>query len=161
MATAKKTTRAPRKTAKTIRNLRGTPVHLRLFGAGNEKPYRIQLAPRGTPGDVHTVPVGLIDSDTFTAGIDVLFEIITQTEARKIEYGPQGYQGIEPAKIVRPSETVIKTVPDMDSKGKLPPREMGPTYTDVEGSDKALHQALRENAAMPEDAFSPAKVVKG
>lgn len=158
MATAKKRTAAPRKTAKTIRNLRGTLVHLRLFGEGGDKPYRIELKPRGMYGDVHTVPANLIDNDTFVAGVDVLFEIITKTEANKIEYAPQGYQGIEAAKIVRDSETVISRTPDVDTS----PRGMGPTYLNTPGSDADLHAKLAEgNAALPSEAFPPATVVRG
>lgn len=154
-------TKTTRKTAKTIRNLRGTLVHLRLFNDQNDKPYRIELKPRGRYGDVHTVPASLIDSNTFVQGVDVLFEIITKTEASKIQYDKGGYQGIEPARVYREAETVIKTVPDMDSSGKLPPRQLGPTYVDALGSDTARHETLRENPALPEGAFPPAKVVKG
>lgn len=145
----------PRKTAQTIRNLRGTPVHLRL-GADNNK-YRVQLARRGEPGDVATIPANLIDDTTFVAGVDVLFELITKTEANKIEYGPSGYQGVETAKLVREQETVIKRVADMGSDGKMPQRELGPTHVKTPGAD-----ALAEgNAALPENAFPPAKVTRG
>lgn len=155
MATKRTTT--PRKTAKTIRNLRGTLVHLRLFSDQNEKPYRIELQPRGNPGDTHTVPASLIDTNTFTSGVDVLFEIITKTEADKIQYyGSVGYQGIDQATVVRPSETVVKTVTDMGSDGKMPQRELGPTIVKGIGAS-----ALEDNnPALPENAFPPAKVSK-
>lgn len=148
-------TASTRKTAKVIRNLRGTPVHLRLFGAGGEKPYRIELAPRGRYGDVHSVPANLTDDGTFVAGVDVLFEIITKTEANKISYAGQGFQGgVEPAKLVREEETVIKRVADMDSTGKVQQRELGPTIVRTPGAD-----ALAEgNEALPENAFPPAKI---
>lgn len=163
MAPAKKTAAKPTtakrtsaKTAKTIRNLRGTPVHIRL---GNQKdPYRIELAPRGTKGDVSTVPVNLQQDHAYVAGIDVLFEIITQTEARNIEYGPVGYRPSEVVRVDRPEDTVVRTEVDLGPDGKMP-RPMGPTYVGegYPGSDVALAEGLTDNPAMPENV--PTKVI--
>jgi len=109
------------------------------------------LQPRGYPGDVHTVPANLVNTDTFLAGVDVLFEVITKAEADKIQYGPTGFQPGPEAKLIRPEDTTILTTPDLGSDGK--PRNLGPTYTDVQGSDVDLHRELRENAALPPNAF--------
>lgn len=154
-ATTRKKT-STRRTAKTIRNLRGTPVHLRLGPEDNR--YRIQLSPRGQPGDVSTVPANLIDDHTFTSGVNILFEIITQTEARNIQYGPSTATGVEPAKLVREEETVIKRVANVDTS----PRNIGPTYVNAPGSNDNLHAQLAEgNAALPPNAFPPAKIERG
>lgn len=85
------TPRAPKRTSKTIRNLRNCPVHLRLAGQG-EKPYRVQLEARGRPGDIAEIPAACTEDTAFVRGVDVLFEIITKTEARNAKYERTGYQ---------------------------------------------------------------------
>ncbi len=156
MTEQKKTaTKSTRKTAKWIRNLRGTPVHLRLYGEGRDKPYRIELNRRGLSGDMHQVPASLTDDGTFASGIGVLFEIITTAEANRIRdsyEGSGGYQGIEPAQLVREQDTVIATGPAYDGKG-LAPREgvqqrpLGPTVVQTPGSQ--TQQLAEGNAALP------------
>lgn len=154
--TRKRTATTPRRTAKVIRNLRGTPVHIRLGPDDNK--YRIQLSRRGEPGDVSTVPANLIDDYTFTSGVGILFEIITQAEADNIVYGPSATNAVDPAKLVREEETVIKRVADVDTS----PRNMGPTYINTPGSNVDLHAQLAEgNTALPSDAFRPAKLERG
>ena len=174
MATAKKTTaakkapaksttrtRAPRKAAKIIRNLRGTVVHARLRSVSPKDPFGIELKPRGTQGDTTVIPVALQDDPTFLQGLGVLFEEITQTEFKAIQqtYGPVGYLGRTDApKIERPADTTIMTADDWDGKGKRVPNERniqrkgepprtdgtGMNLTDFAGSDTGLHEMLRE-----------------
>lgn len=175
MAAAKKTTatkapaktatakpRAPRKTAATIRNLRGTTVHARLYKLDPEKPFRIALNPRGQHGDTKQVPANLLDDDTFVKGVDVLWEIITAAEAKAVAASaPQvGYIQREDAPtIVRPQDTTITSAENWDGTGRLPQqreikriqgqeaseREFGTGMhtADVPGSDQGLHAQLR------------------
>ena len=164
--------RAPRKTAKTIRNLRGTQVHARLLSQNPKDPFRITLQPRGQQGDTDIIPVSLLDDRTFLDGIDVLWEVITATEAQKLqsEYAPIGYLGDgRGAKIIRPQDTTITTQDDWDGKpGSMPERRTpagkqaserefgtGMHTVDVPGSDDALHAKLKAaveegNVALPE-----------
>lgn len=138
-----------RRTAKTIRNLTNKMVHLRLQSIDAEKPYRIELQPRGRRGDTHTVPARLTEDGTFVRGAGRLFEIIPLSEAEKIEYGART-PGVEPAILVRHDEHVIGTVPNWDGQGKIPPSRTGTVLVDVPGADSALHEALAEgNAALP------------
>lgn len=157
----------PRPTAKTIRNLRGTVVHARLLSQDPEKPFRIALQPRGLQGDTTTVPATLISDHTFVSGVDVLWEIITTTEARQVEYQPVGYLGRTDApQVIRPEDTTIASVEDWDGKGRVPQqrtptgrqaseREFGTGLhtTDVPGADAALHQQLRQAQKAGETAM--------
>ena len=136
---AKKT--STRKTPKTIRNLRGTVVHLRLFGTEREKPYRIELAPRGQVGDTHTVPVALQDDGTYHAGLGVLFEVITTTEARNLKYAPPGQLQRDQAELMREQDNLIQKSADWDGRGRVPERPIGPPRVNVPGSDPALSDA--------------------
>lgn len=165
------TPRAPRRTAKAIRNLRGTVVHARLYSKNPKDPFRIALNPRGQHGDATVVPVELIDDPTFLAGIDVLFEVIPQTEFKNLRYSqPVGYQQRTDApRVERPQDTTVTSAPDWDGKGRLPQdrevtrvergsdapvREFGTGMhtTDVPGSDHALHAQLKAGAeALPAD----------
>lgn len=123
---AKKTTtpRAPRKTAKYIRNLRGVPVHARLYSQNPKDPFRVALEPRGRQGDTTVVPVALIDDSTFLKGVGVLWEVITETEYKQIQYGPVGYLGRDDApKVERPEDTTVMTADDWDGKGRRVPEE--------------------------------------
>jgi hypothetical protein len=139
-----------RRTAKTIRNLTNKMVHLRLQSVDAEKPYRVELQPRGRRGDTHTVPARLTDDGTFIRGAGRLFEIIPTSEADKIDYGPRQGTGVEPAVLVRHDENVIGRVPDWDGQGRTPPSRVGTPLADVPGSDTALHEALAEgNTALP------------
>lgn len=174
-APAKKTTTrtaAPRKTAKTIRNLRGTVVHARFYSVSPKDPYRLALNPRGQVGDTSIIPVNLQDDPTFLSGVGVLWEVITATEAAKLreDYSPVGYLGRTDApQIIRVEDTTITSAPDWDGKGRLPQdreitrtpqgkqaseREFGTgVHTlDVPGSDAALHAGLKAgNEALPAD----------
>jgi hypothetical protein len=162
--TAKPRATAPRKSAKTIRNLRGTVVHARFYSVSPKDPYRLALNPRGQSGDTSVVPVALQDDPTFLAGIDVLWEIITATEAKALQggYAPVGYLGRSDApQIIRTEDTTITSAPDWDGKGRLPvDREVkrttqgkqlsergefgtGMHTVDVPGSDAALHAGLK------------------
>jgi len=152
------TERKHRKTAKTIRNLRGTPVHLRLFGAGSEKPYRIELQPRGVAGDWHTVPANLTDDGAFVAGVGLLFEIVPTSEARKTQYARPGNApaGLLPVEVVRHDENIVSREAAWDGTGKAPARGVGaPELVDAIGSDAAMHASIRGGeSALPEGAFS-------
>ena len=163
-APAKSTTRtsAPRKTAKTIRNLRGTQVHARLRSKNPKDPFRIELQPRGQAGDTTVVPVELQSDPTFLDGIDVLWEVITASEAKELAagYAPTGYLGRNDAPvIIRPEDTTITTAQDWDGKGLAPvertvqgrqasQREFGTGMhtADVPGSDTGLHAQLKAAA---------------
>jgi hypothetical protein len=161
--TAKPRVTAARKTAKTIRNLRGTVVHARFYSVSPKDPYRLALNPRGQNGDTSVVPVALQDDPTFLAGVDVLWEVITATEAKALQggYAPVGYLGRTDApQIIRNEDTTITSAPDWDGKGRLPvdrevkrtsqgkqmsEREFGTGMhtADVPGSDAALHAGLK------------------
>jgi hypothetical protein len=157
-----KKTGSTRRTAKTIRNLRGTPVHLRLFGAGNDKPYRIELQPRGTSGDWHTVPASLTDDGTYVSGLGLLFEVIPTSEARAIQY-QFAPVGLPPATVFRADENVVSREPEWDGTGQQPQRRAGagPALADVLGSDAAMHESMREgNSALPEGAFQQTVTVE-
>ena len=106
---------AKRATAKTIRNLRRIPVHLRLSGQG-EKPYRVQLERRGNPGDTAEIPVACQSDTAFQKGIGVLFEVITKAELAKLTYEPQGYTP-PVVHVDRPADTTVGTA-TIDEKGR-------------------------------------------
>lgn len=173
-STAKKAAPRPaRPKAATIRNLRGTVVHARLYSKDPEKPFRIALSPRGQQGDTTTVPADLVSDYTFTQGVGVLWEIITAAEAREAEYAPVGYLGREDApQIIRPEDTTVASAPDWDGKGRLPQdREVKRTSTgrqasereagtgmnlaDFPGSDSGLHSQLRAAQKAGESAMPP------
>jgi len=170
MATPRKTTtaakapakpRAPKAGPKIIRNITGVPVHFRL---GNQKdPYRVQLAPRGQQGDTESIPVALQQDYSFIQGVGKLFEIITETEARNLQYSPVGYLARDDAaKIYRQEDTTIQTADNWDGQGRRAPedrniRTTGQKFADVPGADVALHNTIRggqatadSNPAMPE-----------
>lgn len=171
---ARKVTPRPRKTAKTIRNLRGTQVHARLFSLSKKDPFRIELQPRGQNGDITIVPVTLIEDATFVSGVGVLWEVITTAEANVVRdaYSPVGYLGRTDAPvIIRPDENTIMTAKDYDGKGRQVPKERevvhkergsdiqerefgtGMHTADVPGSDQALHAMLKAGqSALPPDA---------
>lgn len=169
-AQAKPRQSAPRKTAKTIRNLRGTVVHARLYSLDAEKPFRIALNPRGQNGDTTIIPVALQDDGTFVAGVNVLWEVLTATEAKELVYGPVGYLGRTDApQIIRQEDNTLTTAKDWDGTGRrapqdreivtkergtdAPDREFGTGMhtADVPGSDSALHAQLKAGAtALPE-----------
>jgi len=160
--TQKKATGSTRRTAKTIRNLRGTPVHLRLFGAGNDKPYRIELKPRGQRGDFHTVPAKLTDDGTFVAGIDRLFEVIPTSEARKVVYADRRPGGPK-VEVIRHDENIVTRQTDWDGTGRQPERGQGtgPALADVLGADAEVHANIRAGeSALPEGAFQQAVKVE-
>ena len=152
----------PKAGPKIIRNLRQMPVHFRL--GNNKDPYRVQLAPRGQQGDTESIPVALQVDYAFIRGVGSLFEIITVTEARALQYQPVGYLGRTDApKVYTEADTVIQTADDWDGKGQRAPedrnvRTSGQVFADVPGSDEALHETLRHgqenvdkpNPAMPE-----------
>ena len=160
-ATAPAKPRAPKAGPKIIRNITGVPIHFRL---GNQKdPFRVQLAPRGQQGDTEAIPVALQQDYSFIQGRDKLFEIITETEARSLEYSPVGYLARDDAaKIYREEDTTIVTADNWDGKGRRPPgerniRTTGQKLADLPGSDEALHATIRggqaatdANNAMPE-----------
>ncbi len=164
---------APRKAAKTIRNLHGTVVHARFYSVSPKDPYRLALNPRGQQGDTSIIPVNLQDDPTFLSGVGVLWEVITNTEAAQLRegYAPVGYLGRSDApQIIRVEDTTVTSAPDWDGKGRLPQdreitrtergsdqrqsdREFGTgVHTiDVPGSDAALHAGLKAgNEALPD-----------
>jgi hypothetical protein len=152
------TERSHRKTAKTIRNLRGTLVHMRLHSEDSEKPYRIELQPRGAPGDVATVPAKLTDDGTFIQGVDVLFEIIPLSEAKKLQYTQPYREERLPVEVIRPDQNIVSREAAWDGTGRTPARApgAGPAVADVPGSDPELSAAVRAGtSALPDGALTP------
>lgn len=175
---APKRAAAPRKTAKIIRNLRGTVVNARLYSVTPKDPFRITLNPRGKQGDTATIPVGLIDDFTFTSGIGVLWEVITKAEANEVAYQSVGYLGRTDApQIIRPEDNTVLTAKDWDGTGRRAPEDREKVETDrrdsrghqvsergedvgtgmhtidVPGSDTGLHALLAQgNKSLPPEA---------
>ena len=107
-------------TGKTIRNLRGVPVHLRLQGHG-DKSYRVELMPRNMAGDTKDIPAACTQDTTFIRSYDMgLFEIISKQEARfNAQQVPlNGYRSRE-LNIIHPDEqTVAHYEIEQTGKGK-------------------------------------------
>ncbi len=86
MATKKTTTSAKKKAAprgtaqKHYRNLRHTPVGIRL----RESDRKIELAPRGQRGDIAPIRKTEKDDPDFIVNKDLLFEVISDEEAKLI-----------------------------------------------------------------------------
>jgi hypothetical protein len=149
-------TKSKRRTAKTIRNRTNKMVHLRLTGEDNDKPYRVELNPRGRVGDWQTIPARLTDNGTFIQGEGRLFEVIPLSEARKIEYGPQAAVTLPPATLVTLEESVISRTADWDGQGRAPERneQISPRTADVPGSDPELAAAYAAGgSALPDGAL--------
>ena len=166
-----KTPKTPRKQALTIRNLRGTVVHLRLYSENPKDPYRIELRPRGTQGDWTTIPAKLTDDPTFTMAVGVLVEVIPLTEAKALSggYAPVGYLGRTDAPVViTAADSTVSTADNWDGKGNRAPQERnlkmhergsemtqadrefgtGMHTVDVPGADAGLHAGLKAQAAV-------------
>jgi hypothetical protein len=128
-------------------------------------------------GDYDTIPAKFVSG---LKDVGVLYEIITETEKRELEYGPMFYEAREQATILRDEDTVISTQENWDGKGRAPQNRepvqrrdshghailendradvgAGPRYADVPGSDAAVHEGLRagaRQAADPSDAALP------
>ena len=178
--TADTTQKRPRKTQVTIRNLRGTVVHMRLYSQNPKDPYRIELKPRGTQGDWTTVAAKYSDDPTLLQSVGVLVEVIPMTEAKALQatYGPVGYLGRTDApQIIRPEDTTISTADNWDGKGTRPPQDRnfqmhergsemnqadrvagtGMNLADVPGSDIGLHAGIRaqQEVADPGNPATP------
>jgi len=172
------TPKRPRKTQVTIRNLRGTVVHMRLLSQNPKDPYRIELKPRYTPGDWTTVPAKLSDDPTLVQGIDVLVEVIPLSEARALQdsYGPVGYLGRTDAPVViTDADNTVSTADNWDGTGRRIPTERnfkmhergsemnqtdrefgtGMHTQDVPGSDAGLHAGLKAAQAAGKEALPP------
>jgi hypothetical protein len=151
--------RKHRRSAKTIRNLTNMLVHLRLQSPDADKPYRIELQPRGKPGDWHTVPARLTDTGTFLAGLDRRYEAIPLSEAKEIEYGPRMASHGPRAEVIRADQGVVHRGQDWDGTGRQPQQaavtQSRPATADVPGSDAALHAALEGGgqSALPPGAL--------
>lgn len=80
MPAAKKAPAKPRaSTQKWIRNIREVPVSIRL-----DTGRRIELLPRGRRGDSVPVSATEIKDEKFRLNKDLLFEVITETEANNV-----------------------------------------------------------------------------
>ncbi len=147
---------APKKGPKLIRNLHGVGVHLRIDNPQREKKFRVELKPRGFWGDCATIPVELQESHEYRNGLGSLFEIITETEFRAIEYPPVGYTArIDTPIVVREADTVIGRFKNVDEQIQQNPRRraqstrievddsVGMRMADVPGSDLAFHRQMR------------------
>lgn len=156
----KKATTTPRKRATKsalyIRNTRNCPVHLRLRDT-NDQRYFIELTPRGEYGDVHRVPPNLTEDHSLLVSINQgILEVITQTEANNIEYGPQGYAGENGVEITRPDDATMITRQDWDGKGRAPARtpvqpQQAPSMQAVAGADAKMKIVAEERRATAED----------
>lgn len=120
---AAKRTRTPRKTGKWIRNLHNSVVHLRL--GSRKDPTEVNLEPRGMPGDLDFVPPELIEDGTFVASVNMLVEVITETEANMIRAAYSGIGGYQPTtavEIIREEDSVISAIPNPDTDIQANPR---------------------------------------
>jgi hypothetical protein len=118
-AVAEKAEEVRKASGKTIRNLRGVPVHMRLTGTG-DKPYRIELQPRGMNGDTKEVPAACTQDHAFIRSYDRgLFEIITKTEAGDIDYPVRGFQSRPLNIITSEQSTVAHQSFETNSKGQV------------------------------------------
>jgi hypothetical protein len=113
--------RKHRRTAKTVRNITRAHVHLRLRNDQNDKPYRIELKPRGVPGDWDTVPAALTSSPDFIKGEGTMFEVIPAAEAKAIEY-EQPWSEDRSVTLVRDEETVVSRSQNPDKAIQENPR---------------------------------------
>jgi hypothetical protein len=152
-------------------------VHVR-YGSHKE-PEQLNLSSRATPGDIGIVDAQYANDGSFLAGIDTLYEVITETEANKIKqsYSLPKRQARE-VEVITEEDSNFLTAPDWDGKGHNNPLQQtrtfgaNPNFADVPGSDVPLHNALRENAkaqdtdanrkpsALPPNAFSQKVVVE-
>lgn len=92
-----------------IRNLRNTPFHTRLYSEGHEKPYRLQLEPRGMPGDMKSLPSKFEENESLvSAYYQGIIEVISKAEAQEIlgSYRGAGYSGRK-IPVVRPEDTQV------------------------------------------------------
>lgn len=72
---------APRRTQqKHYRNIRYTPANFRLKELGR----RVELAPRGQRGDIVPIKKGEQGDPDFIANKDLIFEVITDEEAKEV-----------------------------------------------------------------------------
>lgn len=108
------------KTKKIIRNLHPVPLNLR-FGSKRD-PYYITLNPRGMSGDYVEVPHDVADHPDFGRNVGNSFEIISVTEAKKIQYGERAAKTAmevdKQFKLERMSDTST-TIGTLDEKGNL------------------------------------------
>lgn len=80
-------------TKQYIRNIRYMPVSIRL-----SKDRRIELQPRGNRGDCAPVSEEDMDSTAFSLNKDLLFEVITEDEAKSnVEKQTTNQQAVHPA----------------------------------------------------------------
>jgi hypothetical protein len=172
MMTTRKTPAKPRATkpkAYYVRNIHNRVVHVR-YGK-HKDPEQLNLNPRGTPGDIGIVDAQYANDGSFLAGIDTLYEVITETEANQAKQSYVLPTRQEKVEVVTDADSTILTAPNWDGKGRNNPlqqtRTFGatPAYADIPGSDTPLHNALREEAkaqdpqsVLPPNAF-PQKVV--
>lgn len=138
----------PKKGPKIIRNLHAIGVHVRIENPEREKPFRVELKPRGTYGDIKSIPVGLQDSHEYRSGVGILFEVITETEARAIEYPAVGYTPrLDAPILIREADTVIQRFRNVDAEIQQNPRRpvntgrvgenAGPNVVEMPGSTPA------------------------
>ena len=172
---------ATKKKSEFVRNLRGTPVHIRCNTLGHDKPFRIELKPRGEQGDVKEIPISVVnESIEFSGSLGVLFEVIPRAEALELQqtYPAVGYQGGVPrsgvhlvggelvdmplkVEVSRESERDVARFVETDRGLR---RSVGPNIVDMPGSDPALtamhQQAARAEGLDPTEALSNEEAVK-
>lgn len=150
---AKKTSSTPRSrpagaTAKWIRNLRNHPVHLRFKQEGADRPFFVELAPRGRQGDAEKIPAKLTQTRQFSEAVyGGLVEVITEKEANEVEYPAIGYLAQSDANVslVRDEDTVVRRSQSLDTSIQQNPRSAqvtsaGPHIVEMPGSLPALKQ---------------------
>ncbi len=149
--------RAPKPTARWIRNLHNREVHVRM--GAHKDPTRISLNPRGNSGDTQLIAVEFLGDGSFLSGIGTLYEIITETEALALRGASSPFRRPLTEVIVEDSEqNTIASAPDWDGKGgnrtleelRQIQRSTAMNVTDLPGSDEGLHAHLRMEAAAEE-----------
>lgn len=140
---------------KIIRNLHNHPLRLRLGKPSD--PYRVNLEPRGEPGDVDQIPRSLVGDLGYKRNLNRSFEEITSDEYDALVeqyagYSTGGYQGgYTDAELVLDSD---RTIYDTAQGGAVEPRGFGPKFLDVVGSDRQRNSAARDAMGVDDDGFT-------
>lgn len=113
-------------TAQWVRNLKNMPVHLRLRTIESDRPFFLNLKPRGEVGDAERVPAAATEAREFVDAVyGGIIEIVTRTELDQVYYPPVGYLHTE-TQVVRPDARSLMATPDWDGHGRPPTPERRP-----------------------------------
>lgn len=165
-ASKPRTSRPSPNTAKWIRNLRNHPVHLRFKQEGADRPFFVELAPRGLNGDAEKIPAKLTQTRQFSEAVyNGLVEVITEREANEVQYAPVTYLGQQGVShtLVRDEDTVVRRAESRDTAIQANPRSAvvsqpaGPNIVEMPGSLPAL-KPRGDGAAPTAEDMIPAGV---